>query len=263
MLILIHWAGKNFITYHGIRDHTMSIFRRRLSPRCLPSLSRCMGVLVPPENLKGHGLQGQTGLLACLHPITRGDYVNGLIHEAASRYNGSMDEANRAAIDHNIVLTGNSRSLSTFHRAALTCTLEGLQHNIPDSQFALGVMLWKGVGVRCDMNRAVGVYLMAAEQVMSEQCPCRLKNLQISTNKCDVQCVHPCLMCSDYMHDLGMQGHARAQYNAAWSLLNGRGTTRDQSRGVAWLRAAAVAGIMQVCPSFSRRRHAGASRCPG
>ena len=38
---------------------------------------------------------------------------------------------------------------------------------------------------------------------------------------------------------LAPQGHARAQYNAAWSLLNGRGAPRDPARAAAWLRAAA------------------------
>jgi TPR repeat protein len=51
------------------------------------------------------------------------------------------------------------------------------------------------------------------------------------------------------------QGHARAQYNAAWALLNGRGIDRDPPRAAAWLRAAAEAGVMQVA-SMRARAHA-------
>ena len=53
------------------------------------------------------------------------------------------------------------------------------------------------------------------------------------------------------------QGHPRAQYNAAWSFLNGRGTLRDQVRGVEWMRRAAAAGIMQARASAEVLRQMG------
>ena len=127
--------------------------------------SRSMGVIVPTQNLKGHGLQEQVGLLSCLHPITRGEYVNGPIHDAATRYYDIANEANHAVDKHKILLTGDIRRLSPFHRAALTFTHEGLERHNSDAQFCLGVMHWKGVGVRCDLDQAVFLYLMAAEQV--------------------------------------------------------------------------------------------------
>ena len=137
-------------------------------PRISRIQHRGMGIIVPPENLKRHGVQEQSGLTSCLHPITRGDYVDGLIHEAASRYNAIKEHADSVAAEHEIILCGRGSvgRLSLFHTAALTLSYEALHLKLMDAQFGLGVMYWKGVGVRCSLDRAVELYLMAAEQVL-------------------------------------------------------------------------------------------------
>ncbi len=125
-----------------------------------------MGVIVPVENLRGHGNQGQSGLLSCLHPITRGDYVNGLIHDAAKRYGDIENQANKAVREHGIVLCRTKGDwLSPFRAAAFTLSHEALELKLKDAQFCFGVMYWKGVGVHCNLDRAVDLFLMAAEQV--------------------------------------------------------------------------------------------------
>jgi hypothetical protein len=124
------------------------------------------GVIVPFENLRGPGHKGQSGLLSCLHPITRGEYVNGLIHDAAKRYGVVEEQASKAVREHGIILCKiKSDRLSPFSAAAFTLSYEALELKSKDAQFCFGVMHWKGVGVICNLDRAVELFLMAAEQV--------------------------------------------------------------------------------------------------
>ena len=128
---------------------------------------RRMGVIVPLEHLQGHGHQGQSGLLSCLHPITRGEYVNGLIHDAAKRYHDIEEQANKAVRENGIALCRTKGGqLTPFRAAAFTLTHEALELKLKDAQFCFGVMYWKGVGVHCSLDRAVELFLMAAEQVL-------------------------------------------------------------------------------------------------
>jgi TPR repeat protein len=127
-----------------------------------------MGIVVPTENLRGHGLQHQTGLLSSLHPITRGADVNALVANAASRYSSLRDVAVKSAERGQIMVCKYPSNRSYFELAVYVLAHDALDLRIADAQFCLGVLHWKGTGVKCNFDRAVEFYNMAADQVRIE-----------------------------------------------------------------------------------------------
>ena len=92
--------------------------------------------------------------------------MNGLIHDSAKRYSVLEEQAVKAVREHGIILCKTKgHRLSPFSAAAFTLSYEALELKSKEAQFCFGVMHWKGVGVHCNLDRAVDLFLMAAEQV--------------------------------------------------------------------------------------------------
>ncbi len=113
--------------------------------------SRPITVKIEGGLYRGHGSDGHNGLLSCIHPISRGDDIFAVHTEAAQRV---TDEAYDILDRSGLVMNPKGRKLKTHMANAAAVHVCDALSNGPRSanaQFCLGVMLWKGTGMkRCD-----------------------------------------------------------------------------------------------------------------
>ncbi len=109
------------------------------------------------------------------------------------------------------------------------------------SQFNLGEMYSKGLGVERNDPKAIMYFQMAAEQGYSEA-QLVLGNIffnGIGTNK-DLN------KALEYYQQASMQGHAVAQFNLAHMYFSGQGVTRNLSRAYAYLLVSSTIGLAEA-----------------
>jgi hypothetical protein len=97
---------------------------------------------------RGHGSDGHNGLLSCIHPIAKGSDLEADLAEAAER---ASDEAYEALDRSGLAMNPKSRSLKTSMAnaaAALVLEADCEGPRSAHAQYCLGVMLWKGLGIK-------------------------------------------------------------------------------------------------------------------
>jgi hypothetical protein len=119
--------------------------------------SRPITVKIEGGMYRGHGCDGHNGLLSCIHPISRGDDIYADHVEAAHRV---TDEAYEILDDSGLVMNPKSRKLKTLMANAAAVHVCDALSNGPRSanaQFCLGVMLWKGIGMKRFDEAFIGI----------------------------------------------------------------------------------------------------------
>ena len=133
---------------HGSEFRWSTRIARWCGASCPASFSRSITVKVEGGFHRGHGSDGHNGLLSCIHPIARGPDLHEDLAEAANR---ATDEAYDVLDRSGLEMNPKSRKMKTaVANAAAVLALDAQSEGprAPHAQFCLGVMLWKGIGLK-------------------------------------------------------------------------------------------------------------------
>ena len=146
-----------------------------------------------------------------------------------------------------LFLVGNSSAASDISAA-----LQLAEQGDAQAQFNLGLIYYKGEGVRQDKQKAVEWYRKAAEQGDARA----QYNLGLMYDKGD-GVRQDKQKAVEWLTKAAEQGHARAQCNLGWMYYKGEGVRQDKSAAKEWFGKACDNGFELSCKAYAHLNESG------